>query len=286
VAGPTERAFLATPVPTAGGRVIAAPFQFWTTGEDNLRVTSICSVVGVTLKLQGRFVGPDGVITAASWDHICRSDRIPASEEYPLAPGAILNLVVFAGTGAPRIGQTFTIVQLIRGRGAAAIVLGVLLQNYVTATQAIAWPGTPIENSLVAEPLVRLVVGTQPAAGVEITETVPTNTRWQLLAVRLRLETSAAVATRRVLLQIQDATNVLAQYEPAGTQTASQGFGYHWSANMPLVYDATNALAQQPTSDPLLMSAGDVMKTTTFLLQAGDQFQAPIYRVREWLEVT
>src|SRR5437764_14870702 len=109
-----ERVFLATPIPTAGARVIATPFQFWTSGEDNLRVLSVNSLSNVRLKVQGRFLAPDGTITAASHDHTPHSDRTVVTTESALGVGAVLNLVVYATDATPRIGQTIVTVQLLR----------------------------------------------------------------------------------------------------------------------------------------------------------------------------
>lgn len=285
MAAPTERVFVAQPFPTAGSRVIASPFQFWSTGEDNLRVVSVNALAGVTLKIQGRFIDAAGVIGAASWDHTPASDRTVRSSEFPLGVGAVLNLVVYAGGATPKIGQTFVIVQLIRGTGAAAIVLGTLLQGYVTSTQALAWPGSPLENSVAGEPTVRHIVGTTPAAGVELSETVPTGARWEVLTFRVALATSATVATRRAFLTIAHAGVGSMQYNPAGTQAASQNFSYEWAANMPVLYDGGNGICNQPLPARLMLQGGDSVHTVTTSLQAGDQFNSIWYSVREWLEV-
>lgn len=160
-----ERAFVASPVSSAAGRVIASPFQFYTTGEDNLRIVSSNSLAGVSLRVEARFIDPAGTISAQSWDHVPNSDRTPRTTDYRLGVGALLNLTVYASSGAPRIGQTFVMVQLIRGDAPAAIVLGTMLQGYVTAVQHLAWPGSPIQSSIEGGGYPRAIVGTTPAAG-------------------------------------------------------------------------------------------------------------------------
>src|SRR5213592_1900599 len=175
---PVERVFVAQPLASAGGRIIASPFQFYVTGEDHLRVISVNSLAGVRLKLQGRFIDTSGKLDAFSYDHIPTSDRTATTTMHQLGVGAVLNLTVFASTGAPVSGQTFVIVQLTRGLGAAAIVLGTLLQGYVTSAQHLGWPGSPIVTSTAGEPLIRKIVGTTPGAGNNINETVPTGARW------------------------------------------------------------------------------------------------------------
>ena len=198
--GATERPFLALPAASAGGRVIASPFQFVTTGEDALRLVSVNARPGVRLKIQARRYNTAGGIDANAWDHIPNDDRTPRSDDYPIGVGALLNLTVFASSGTPLVGQTFVIVQLVRGVGAAAIVLGTMLQGYVTSTQGLGWPGSPITSSTDAEPCVRAIQGTQPAPGVEISETVPTGARTRRTtarAVSLWDRTAAAAGPAR-----------------------------------------------------------------------------------------
>src|SRR5204863_2582589 len=101
-------------------------------------------------------------IIANSVDHVPNTDRSVKTSDHPLGVGQLLNLTVFASAGAPLIGQTYVKVQLIRGVGAAAIVLGTLLGGYVTAVHALGFPGSPIENSLTATPAIRYITGTNP----------------------------------------------------------------------------------------------------------------------------
>lgn len=281
----SEQVFAATPISAAGGRVIASPFQFYTTGEDNLRILSANSLTGVSLKLQGRFIDSKGTIGAAAWDHIPNSDRSLKSSVFPLGVGAVLNLTVFASAGTPQIGQTFVIVQLVRGLGAAAIVLGTLLQGYVTSSQGLGWPGSPIVGSLDGMPPMRQIVGTTPAAGGELTEVVPTGARWQMLTFNYPFTTSAVVGSRRSYVVISDGPVTRLQAQPAGVQGPSQGFRYLWSSNMPSLYDSLNGFAQQPFPADSIMLQGQTIRTGTTFIDPADQYGAPVYTVREWLEV-
>jgi hypothetical protein len=145
----------------------------------------------------------------------------------------VLNLTVFASAGTPTIGQTFVIVQLVRGKGAAATVLGTLLQAYVTSTQHLAFPGSPVQSSLDGPGAVRMFGGTQPAAGLNFTEIVPFGARWQLLAIRTRLTTSAVVATRVPILTIvNNAADQIYLPQYRGSPAGASDF-YVWAAGTP-----------------------------------------------------
>lgn len=281
----SEQVFAATPVSAAGGRVIASPFQFYTTGEDNLRVVTSNSLVGVRLKIQGRFIDSAGRIGAASWDHAPTSDRSVTHDDYSLGVGAVLNLTVFASAGTPQIGQTFVIVQLVRGIGPAAIVLGTLLQGYVTSSQGLGWPGSPIQSSIEGGGYLRTIAGATPALGAISTETVPTGARWQLLTYRARTTTNALGGPRGGNVLISDGANLLVQSINPLVINPSESTRWFWAVGMPI--DSTSvpfqATAGLPTDLPLSAGHQIILFATGF--DPGDQFTEIFYRVREWLEV-
>jgi hypothetical protein len=202
VASP-ELVFAGSPAVIGGGRILPSPSSFYVTGEDNLRIVSVNAVVGVSLKLQWRLADSRGVAVPNSVDHTPNTDRTLRHEEYTLGVGQLLNVTVFASAGSPNIGQTYVLVQLVRGSGSAAIVLGTLLGGYVTTTQALGFPGSPIVSSTSAEPAVRLINGTTPPAGVDFSEQCPTGARWQLLSLAAKLQTSAVAATRSPAVMVR-----------------------------------------------------------------------------------
>lgn len=273
------------PAVPASGRVTPASFPFYTTGEDNLRIVSFNAAGGVRLKLNARVVGNDQKASPQVWDHTPNTDRSAAMNDFALSGLTLLNLSVFASAGAPRIGQTFVIVQLIRGVGAAAIVLGTILQGYVTTTQAVAWPGSPIETSIEGGGVLRAITGTQPAAGGEIAETVPTGARWELLSFRAALTTNAAAGVRSPIVAFDNGTTNYSRAPNPGTTGPGSANDYYWAqgVNGAVLIDGQTRLGTLPAS-PLLL-AGFLLKTSTQFMAAGDQWTAPILLVREWLEV-
>mgnify|MGYP001570853862 CR=1 FL=1 len=280
-----ERVVLASPLASAGGRVIVSPFQFYVSGEDNLRVRSVNSLFGARVSLQGRFLEAGGRLIAFSEVHVPNNDRSGAQSDYPLGNGYLLNLSVVVSNGAPLLGQTFVMVQLIRGLSGATIVLGCLLQGYITSTQQLAWPGSPIVSSTEAEPWVRQINGTNPAAGVEIDERVPAGARWELLNCYVEFVTDGNAADRRVRLAIApDAAADTAIVSTNVIQIANQDFGYTFSPNLPFANDTLGNI-QCPMSERMILQAAARIRTSTAGLQVGDNWDAPRLQVREWLEV-
>lgn len=284
MATPFERVLPAA-VPGAGGRIIATPFQFLSTGEDDLLIEAWNSASGVTVGVDGRWIQQGRNIDAFAHRLICASDRTRTAIAVKLGVGYVLNLTVYAASGAPRVGQTFVRVSLIRGLGAAAIVLGTLLQGYVTARQGLGWPGSPIESSIEGGGYVRTISGTQPGAGADFSETVPTGARWELLRVYNFLVAAVGGVNRAVYLEPIGNANLTAATMPAATQAAATTGNYTWGQNLPTLADAANAFYQSSVPAVCILNAADSFRAATFNLAAGDQWNIPRYVVREWLEV-
>lgn len=271
-------------VPTSG-RLTPASFPFYTTGEDNLRITSYNSAAGVALKINGRTLSPNGVASADSWDHIPNTDRSAKNSDLPLSGSTLLNITVFASAGAPQIGQTFVRVQLIRGIGAGAIVLGTILQGYVTFNQAIGFPGSAIQNSQDGPGCIRSIVGTNPAIGVDWSETVPTGARWELLNVFGFFATNALPGTRSTQFRTVAGANVMSLVGPAKEMGPSETGHFQWAPNLPVLLPAFSDIRQQPLTSPTLLISGSIFLASTVNLSPGDSWIGPFYQVREWIDV-
>jgi hypothetical protein len=277
--------FAGSPAVIGGGRILPSPSSFYVTGEDNLRIVSVNAVVGVSLKLQWRLADSRGVAVPNSVDHTPNTDRTLRHEEYTLGVGQLLNVTVFASAGSPNIGQTYVLVQLVRGSGSAAIVLGTLLGGYVTTTQALGFPGSPIVSSTSAEPAVRLINGTTPPAGVDFSEQCPTGARWQLLSLAAKLQTSAVAATRSPALWFARGTSVGATYIPVSTVGATEIWRLCWASGSGSGGTSVSFTAHTGIGAQQLLTGGDYFQSVVTGMQAGDQWSAVVYYVREWLEV-
>lgn len=281
-----EQVFPGQPPIFGGGRLLPSPSQFFLTGEDRLRIVSANSVAGVSLKVQWRTAIPGGDVVPNSQSHTPNSDRTVKQQDFELGSGSLLNVTVFAGAGAPLIGQTYVMVQIIRGEGLAAIVLGTILAGYVTAVQALGFPGSPIMSSTDGEPFVRTITGTAPGAGLNFGESCPTGARWEILRVMNQLTTSVAAANRYAQFRVVQNGVRTVTVDPAGAAGAASQWDYMWAPNLTPVAALTGTVYQQPFPDRLLLVGGDFFFSSTTNLQAGDVWAQPMYVVREWLEVS
>ena len=280
-----ERIVAPNAVAFAGGRVIASPFQFYLDGNDNLRLEGWNTCTGAVLQVQGRAIDELGVVKPFNMELTLTADRVRNRRDFAPVRGYILNLVAVATGAEPCIGQTFARVSLIRGFTGATIVLGVLLQGYVTSQHGLGWPGSPIQTSIESGGYVRPILGAVPAAGAQILEVVPTAARWQLLRCRAALQTAAGGANRFIRLELYGTTIISFTAAQATSQGPSQFARYSWGGNLPIAVDATNFYFQQPYPAETELIAGDSVATGVTNMAAGDQWTALHFQVREWLEI-
>lgn len=256
---------------------------FYFGGEDALRVTSWNSLAGVALVISGRFLGVDGHVEPFVETHTPATNRTAVTTTHGRGCGWLSDLSIVVSGAAPQRGQTFARVDVVRGLASSQIVLSTILQGYVTATKRLAYPGSPIEDSLAGQGVIRSITGTDPGAGVEIAETVPTGARWRLQGLRASLVTSVAVANRNVMLAFDDGANIYAGAAVNFNHAASLTFVYHFGA-VGQSFVQTSAQAMVSTMPNIVQSAGHRFRTSTSAIDAADNWGPPQYAVEEWLE--
>lgn len=264
-------------------RRFLSPGAFEMTGEDNLQISVANSLSSCVVTVAGRFLTIDGEIIPFLQTFAPTTGRTVTSVLLPFGDGWLLNATAFVSTGAPLTGQTFVRLQVIRGAAGATLVLGTLAAGYVTAVQPLAYPANRVRSSLDGQGVLRSIAGTDPAAGTEISETVPTGARWRLLALSCRLVTSAAVANRSPILLLDDGAAIYFGSDPGGTIPASQNFRFTaGQATQRLI--AVTDVYQWTLPNDHRMLAGHRWRTSTQNIQAADDYSNVQYLVEEWLE--
>ncbi len=261
-----------------------SPGPWLFTAEDNLQLDSVCSQSGVTVTVNGVVLSADFQLLPFSWTHSPNSNRTVATTRVSLGTGWLQHARILVTGGAAKQGECFVALRVCRGTTSNAIILGTIAAGYITTVTDLYTPGGTILTALDGAGTVRSITGTTPAAGVDILETVPTNARWEVLAFTAQLTTSAAVANRVVGLTIDDGTNIYFRDSPAFTQTASLIDIYSWAeAQSKMAAPGSSfVLGNLPGGNRLL--AAHRIRTSTIALAAADQWTAPQYLVREWLE--
>lgn len=283
MAGP--RFFPATTQSGARLVPIVSPLQYALDGSASLRILCANSESGVAVTVAGYRLDEAGEKHPFLHTFTPVADRSVTTRDLALGAGALMNLTAYVSTGTPLIGQTFIVVNLIRGFTGATVVLGTLLSGYLTARQALGWPGSPLTRSTEGQGFTRMVLGATPAAGAEFSVSCPTGARWQVLALRARLTTSAVAANRIPILEILNNATDQAYFPQFRSSPAGASDFYVWGVGLATFTPVAVGfnIAPLPVDLPLVGSV--VLVSLTQNLQAADQWSLAVVTVREWLEV-
>ena len=254
------------------------PVQAYITADTVINISYACAVAGQILIVNARILLPDGTVMPCTWQVPMSSDRSRNGITYQLAEGFLLSLTCGTST-QPGNQRVYAWIRLqARGQGVQLLCAG-----YPTQGRILTWPQATIDNEAEGAGAIVSVTGTTPGAGAEISETVPSNARWELLSIKYSLTTSATVATRNTSLLADDGSNVFWQGTQSGSgQAASLTYQYcHFPGATQVAGQSVIDIFASPTG--LQLTAGFRLRTNTLNLQAGDQYTAPQYLVREWL---
>ena len=217
-----------------------------------------------TVQLRG--FSKDGLI---SKDHATNSDRSRGTEAEQVS-GIPISLQVSPSAAPVRHGELYVRLSLEM----AGFSVGRLSAGYLTDGKTINWPPGVFEDFLDGPGLLRFIAGTNPAAGVEHSETVPTNAQWKLKMFRASLVASADTANREAHLRVTDGSGDIF-YLPAGlTQTASQTRIYQWSPIGAQVDGTVGNERSRVLPDELILDQAWTVGTTVSGFQAADDWGA------------
>jgi hypothetical protein len=250
------------------------------TDDDWLRLDSFNSATGVTLTVSGILVNPAGSVVPFAFTQVPATDRSVTTTRFRLGECFLIHATVRVTAGTVLRGQCYVTLQVQRSEGTGGLVFATLAGDYVTSRYSPTWPPGKVVSALEGRGIMRTVIGTNPAAGAEITETVPTGAQWDVHGLSATFVTSATVATREVFLTIDDGTDITLVFFAQGSQTASLtrfyrmvAFGYGQAvvgSNIPI-----------PSILPIRMRPGWRLLTSTSSIQTGDDWGAPVMMVEE-----
>jgi hypothetical protein len=252
--------------------------------EDNIRLTSYNALASVKLEVRYRFLDLSNCLIPSQETQTPNTDRTAKSSIFITPEGWLLGGEVFVSGAAPLIGQTYVVLEIVRGTGSSALPLQVIAAGYVSAKQPLPFPGVQVGSTLDGGGALRSITGSAPAAGAEISETVPTGARWELLLFRAAYTTSATAGNRQPILILDDGSNRWMTSPYLGVTAASGNGAGEWAqgSNIGAAVGGQNPSGFLPLNNRL--PAGARIRTTTVAIAAGDQYAAPTYLVREWLE--
>jgi hypothetical protein len=281
-----ESVFPAAAPVTIGRGLVASSFQFYLSGTESLRVTTITRFFAVDVDVAWRFWREDTRAIQINRQAIRVSGLVATdTTDIPLDAGAIVNLRVGTATTLPKYGQVFVRVEIVQGSGPAATVLGTLLQGYISASNDLAWPGSPLQSMHDSR-------GTVVDAGWDLFQgplrgekTVPTGARWVLMAGSLLLTTGAAAGTRGAIFELFTHAGSYI-YRCASDATVGPGSSMQYSigSGLGLASAPANGIGTMACPGQLELFAGDIVRMLILNGQVGDVLSGYALQVREWLD--
>jgi hypothetical protein len=263
-------------------RNVPPPTAVYVAEEDRLLVVNYNSKASQEVEIRARVLTPQGHVQVFRHRQSCRTDRGPTSDQYQLGEGFLIGLVVLPTQFDTVRGQTFVQVEIVRGSGNAAIGVHQLTGGYISGLGWLGWPMARQDGPSEGPGVLRSIVGTDPAAGSQILETVPTLARWRLQAIRFGLTTSAAVGNRTVRLTLDDGANTFTRMEAPSLQAPSTTVQYTWFAGA-VAQGFVTADVLMPLPSPCMLQGGYRIGTGVNGFDAGDDFTPPRYVVEEWI---
>lgn len=175
-------------------------------------------------------------------------------------------------------GETFVTVDLlINGDKVAELCSGLVYQS-----KGISYPATNILDKRPGGGQLTYVAGTNPAAGAEIVEFVPSNEVWRIMAAKFTLTTDANVANRRVHLFFQTGGTGITRFYNDIDHAASLARIYNFSQHSDMVDREDNTQIMAPMPQNIILINGVRIATSTTNKQAGDQFSSISFYVERW----
>ncbi len=263
---------------------VLPPAPLWVDANDILQLQCRNSLTGAQLQVSARLMQPDGKITTPQFTLSPTADRTINSATQALYEGYLLGASVAAiGGTVPTRGQTYSALKVNRMPAPSNLTHYLLGADYVSGTLALEWPFGRTIGAIEGPGVLRSIAGTAPAAGADVTQTVPTNARWKVRAVEATLVTSAVAGNRNPRLQVTDGVNVLYTLDVSEVVAAGTTFPLVWIMGYPISPSPSPAGSRPfPTDSPVF--GGWVIRTNTTGILGGDQWSAVRFFVEEWIE--
>jgi hypothetical protein len=248
---------------------------------DVLVVNGWNSVIGQSLTIRTRRRTPQGDLVTSENTLALTANRQANTLAISLNDGTLVGVAVHPTVAVQR-GQTFVRIGLARGAGNPEQMT--LAQDYVTIAAPLGWPGGRIASPTEGPGAIRSIMGTNPAAGDHIVETVPTNAMWRLISLRTALRTDTTVISRYPRVLCDDGANTFYAVDgPRGVNYSSESdfvlSAMQQRLSPVIAYDNT------PLPPDLRLRAGHRVRIFTTNLQSGDDWSPPQLLVEEWIDV-
>jgi hypothetical protein len=264
-------------------RNIPPPSPSYVSAQDRLLIYVYNSIPNNSAVIQLRVLTPSGELKQHLWYHPLKSDRSVNWFSHELAEGFILTLTIYVTAVTPP-GACYVETDLRTGGGGSTVVAQVLAMGYVSSVRHLVWPYPRFVTPGEGPGNFRTIIGTDPAPGAFISESIPTGARWKLVSLTCTLTTSATVLDRVAAFGVTDAGTTLLFLPSPTTQPASKTYRYTWALGIPQWFSAAGSAVGLPLPDELYLFAGQSFWVNLTSFAVDDDFTAPAYVVEEWIQ--
>lgn len=244
------------------------------------------SAAAQTITINYRLMLPNGIIVPGSEQFIAAANRVQTAKTFVLQEGFLLSLELLNGTS--QRGNVFVGAFINKGAAFNVQAIYLLCQGYTTSQAPVGWPVIRPDYPQNKPGLITFNTVANPAAGADWTYTVgaggAVGSRQRIIAITAKLVTSAAVATRQVVLAVKSGATLLWEIAAGATQLASLTQTYNFGPGAPT--QTTVIATTLSTGLPVDFSLGNgfTISSVTTAIDVADQWSAIAVTVEDNIE--
>ena len=267
---------------------VQPPSALYVGVNDQLSVQAVGHSVGFfTLTLDIRLLLPDGTIQVQQEQVIVGGPYTITNLNFTLAEGFLLSVALRTQDSTMKRGRVFGLIALIRQTSPVTTLQLELTRGYVSVFSPVAWPAIPPDFPTGRPGSIQNIPVSNPAAGADWTQAVPSLARWRILSVKATLTTSAAAANRCAQLALGVPGSLVYVAVPAVLQAASLTYIYNFGAGVTTLLATVGATTLSViTAIPVdfWLQNGASIASATQNIQAADQWSGIQIQVEESLD--
>jgi hypothetical protein len=258
------------------------PIEAYVGVNDQVYIMTSTPAGGITVTVDARLLMADGSIVPNTWSFVAPAQRAGYFTLLNLPECFILTMTI-RSQAAYGDGQFYTGLYISRGYPSITFLPAILAKGYVSSNIPLNYPDGFQKGSQDGQGYMRIIQGTTPGAGVDITETVPSNARWRLHSFGATLQASAAVGNRNPRLVFDDGVSTFHVANVTQVITANQQYSIYLAP----AYSGQNSVNATGITNNQLLGPIDLYPGWRMLFKAvtdvADQWTAVRYLVQEWL---
>lgn len=271
----------ATGTAAIGRGLVASSFQYYLSGDEALRVTVECLTGARDIEIAWRLWREQDRQIILTRDTFKTGAVGPSSisRTYPLDAGALINLRLACGATSIPYGLVWVRAQIVRGAGGAEIIIGTLLQGFLSTQNDLGWPGSPIEKQDQAS---GFIISEIPViAASTAVWTVPVGERWKVVSGRFQFACSGVAANRYATVFVSDGSAQVVYLDVTEIALVAGATGtFSFASGVTRSPTAPSGAASLSWPADLEINAGCSITAQAFNLQAGDVISNAVLFVR------